>query len=325
MNHFSTISEAILDPFLSVLDPEKRVFWPFLVASLVLALWVAVKERRERSLRSFLTYLFPMKIWLHASALLDYRLLFAKALLRLVLITPWAMSAFGLSVWWVGILNKNFGVVSPVSMDKTQIMVLYTLILFIGWDLSRYVLHRLLHTVPFLWEFHKVHHSAEVLTPFTLYRSHPVESMLYALRGVLVVSAITGTFFYFFKSQAIQYEVLSVNVLGFFFNFTGGNLRHSHVWLSYGKKFEHIFISPAQHQVHHSVDEEHFNKNYGTWLSVWDWLSGTLYVTSEKEGLRFGLSEAELNHDPHRVGSILVFPLWAGIKRLWPQKLPVKR
>ena len=320
MSYLATLSDALLDPFLSVLDPEKRVFWPFLAASLVLALIVAVLEQRKGSFRSLITYLFPSKVWLHASALLDYRLLFVKAVLRVVLITPWAMSAFGMSVWWVGVLNKTFGIMSPVAMSKSNIMLLYTLTLFIGWDLSRYLLHRFLHTIPFLWEFHKVHHSAEVLTPFTLYRSHPVESILYALRGVIVVSAITGTFFYFFKSQTIQYEVLSVNVLGFLFNLTGGNLRHSHVWLSYGHKIEHLFISPAQHQVHHSLEEKHFNKNYGTWLALWDWLAGSLYVTRRKEGLRFGLSEAELNHDPHSVGSILVAPLWAGIKRIWHKK-----
>ena len=79
-------------------------------------------------------------------------------------------------------------------------MLLYTLTLFVAWDLSRYLLHRLLHGVPFLWELHKVHHSAEVLTPLTLYRSHPIESFLYRMRGVLVVSAVTGTFFYFFQN-----------------------------------------------------------------------------------------------------------------------------
>ena len=142
-----------------------------------------------------------MKIWTHASALSDYRLLVVKALLRLVLVTPWAFSAFGLSVWFVGILNKAFGVVSPVAWSKTWIMLLYTLTLFLLWDLSRYLLHRLLHAIPFLWEIHKVHHSAEVLTPFTLYRNHPIESMLYTLRGILVVSVVTGTFFYFSKRK----------------------------------------------------------------------------------------------------------------------------
>lgn len=317
MSYLSTFIDALIDPFLSVMDPEKRVFWPFLSASFFLALGVAFKEQRQRSMRSLLAFVFPMKIWAHASALLDYRLLFVKALLRVVLIAPWALSAFGLSVWFVGVLNKTFGIIAPLSMNKLGIMTLYTLTLFIGWDLSRYVLHRLLHAIPFLWEIHKVHHSAEVLTPFTLYRNHPIESMLYTFRGILVVSVITGIFFYLFKSQAIQYEVLSVNVLGFLFNLTGGNLRHSHIWLSYGKKMEHVFISPAQHQVHHSLEEAHFNKNYGTWLAIWDWAAGSLYVTAQKETLRFGLSKEELNHDPHRVGSILVAPLWTGIKQFW--------
>lgn len=315
MSYFSTITEAMINPLLSVFDPEKRVFWPFLVGSLLLALWVALRDQPRRSVRSLVTFLFPMKIWGHASALLDYRLLFVKALLRVVLIAPWALSAFGLSVWFVGVLNEIFGTMAPISIGKAEIMVFYTLTLFIGWDLSRYVLHRLLHAIPFLWEIHKVHHSAEVLTPFTLYRNHPIESMLYTARGIVVVSAITGIFFYFFKSQAIQYEVLSVNVVGFLFNLTGGNLRHSHIWLSYGKKLEHVFISPAQHQVHHSLEKAHFNTNYGTWLAIWDWLAGSLYITAQKETLRFGLSEEELNHDPHRVVSILVSPLWAGIKR----------
>ena len=146
---------------------------------------MAVKEKRGKTARSLVRFLFPLKIWGHASAMMDYRLLFAKAVLRVVLIAPWALSAFGLSVWFVGILNQTFGVMMPVAMNKTGIMVLYTLTLFIGWDLSRYVLHRLLHAVPFLWEIHKVHHSAEVLTPFTLYRSHPIESMLYMLRGII--------------------------------------------------------------------------------------------------------------------------------------------
>ena len=139
-----------------------------------------------------------------------------------------------------------------------------------------------------------------------------------------MVSVVTGTFFYFFKTQAIQYEVLSVNILGFLFNLAGGNLRHSHVWLSYGSKLEHLFISPAQHQVHHSADEIHFNKNYGTWLAIWDWAAGSLYVTAQKETLRFGLSKEELNHDPHRVGSILIAPLWSGLKQIGLRSKSIK-
>ena len=70
--------------------------------------------------------------------------------------------------------------------------MLYTLVLFVAWDLSRFALHWALHRFETLWQFHQVHHSAEVLTPFTLYRSHPVESLLYGLRGVVVTGVVTA-------------------------------------------------------------------------------------------------------------------------------------
>ncbi|MCY1462340.1 hypothetical protein D9M71_801040 [compost metagenome] len=50
--------------------------------------------------------------------------------------------------------------------------------------------------------------------------------------------------------------------------------------------------SPAQHQIHHSDAPRHFNRNFGTNLSLWDWMFGTLYVTTSKpEDIRFGTGE----------------------------------
>lgn len=56
----------------------------------------------------------------------------------------------------------------------------------------------------------------------------------------------------------------------------GANLRHSHVWISWGPWLEHVFISPAQHQIHHSNDPVHFDRNMGAFLAIWDRLFGTL-------------------------------------------------
>ncbi len=72
------------------------------------------------------------------------------------------------------------------------------------------------------------------------------------------------------------------------FNITGAALRHSNIWLSYGPILSRIIISPAQHQIHHSTDEKHFNKNYGEMFALWDWMFGTLYVPKEREILHFG-------------------------------------
>jgi sterol desaturase/sphingolipid hydroxylase (fatty acid hydroxylase superfamily) len=66
-------------------------------------------------------------------------------------------------------------------------------------------------------------------------------------------------------------------------------LQHSHVWLSYGPILEHLLISPAQHQIHHSRLDAHHGRNFGTTLALWDWLFGTLYVIRGREDLSFGL------------------------------------
>ena len=71
-----------------------------------------------------------------------------------------------------------------------------------------------------------------------------------------------------------------------------GNLRHSHVWLSYGVVLNHIFISPAQHQIHHSQRPDQFGKNVGYALAIWDWLFGTLYVPKGRETFSFGLGDS---------------------------------
>jgi len=62
--------------------------------------------------------------------------------------------------------------------------------------------------------------------------------------------------------------------LGFLFNALGANLRHSHIWLSFGS-LERWFISPAQHQIHHSSAEADRDINFGTCLAIWDRLFGS--------------------------------------------------
>ena len=81
------------------------------------------------------------------------------------------------------------------------------------------------------------------------------------------------------------------NAMYVLFNALGANLRHSHIWLSYGRVMEHIFISPAQHQIHHSVAIKHHDKNYGSMFAIWDWMFGTLYIPDEMEEIVYGVSD----------------------------------
>ncbi|HHH30477.1 MAG TPA: fatty acid hydroxylase family protein [Polyangiaceae bacterium] len=291
--------ELIDKTFGVFLDPQQRVFWPGLLIATALA-WLAGGQLRK---------LLAPSIWLHRSARLDYALLFANAALKILLLAPLGLSAYGVAVALVRALDAAFGV-PQMQLPDAVVTAIYTVTLFVAWDLSRYLLHRLLHSVPALFAIHKVHHSAEVLTPMTLFRVHPIESALFMARGILVTGVITGLFFYVFRARAIELQLLGVNAIGLLFNALGSNLRHSHVWLSYGPKLERLLISPAQHQIHHGTERADQESNFGTWLAIWDGWAGSLRLASELDRpSRFGLADADQNHDPHGLVSALWSPL----------------
>ena len=95
------------------------------------------------------------------------------------------------------------------------------------------------------------------------------------------------------------YTVLGVNIFVFLFNILGSNLRHSHVGIRYWKWVEYIFISPAQHQLHHSIARDHHDKNFGAALAVWDWLFGSLHHSVEFDTLELGIekNQKDESHD----------------------------
>jgi sterol desaturase/sphingolipid hydroxylase (fatty acid hydroxylase superfamily) len=293
-----TFVSFLIKPALFLTDPGKRIFLPFLVVALLMSIGVIAWQQRRSgfSVRKILRVITAKQVWLSPSAFLDYKLFLLNGLLRALAPSLLSTAAVGavVSSGFVIFLGEN----ESSAISRTSIAVAYTLSLFVVGDLSRFVVHLLLHRIPFLWEFHKIHHSATVLNPITVYRTHPVEVFLYGLRSIMSAGLVTGVFFYFFKGDLNGYDVLGINLFGFAFNLLGSNLRHSHIWLSYGKTVEHLFISPAQHQIHHSTDAIHYNRNYGSCLAIWDWAWNSLYVTTgSRESLTYGLDAEEHNHD----------------------------
>lgn len=176
--------------------------------------------------------------------------------------------------------------------------LLFTAWLFLLNDFSKFIVHRALHKSKILWEFHKVHHSAESLSPLTVFRTHPVEAVIFMLRaGVVQMLAIMS----FLLIGGFDFDPIGffgANIFLLLFNVLGSNIRHSHVHLSYGRRLEKIFISPYQHQLHHSVAARHADVNFGTVLAFWDrvfgsWRSETIQTTP----LRYGLSPGEGRFD----------------------------
>jgi len=157
-----------------------------------------------------------------------------------------------------------------------------------------------------LWCFHQVHHSAEVLTPVTVYRTHPVEAVIFALRSVLVQALVIAGFIFFFGNRAELLAILGANAFLFIFNVAGSNLRHSHVWISYGSAIERWLISPAQHQIHHSVENRHYDRNFGAVLAVWDRMGGSLCLAKANRPSGFGLGTTQ--NQPHTLKALYLQP-----------------
>jgi sterol desaturase/sphingolipid hydroxylase (fatty acid hydroxylase superfamily) len=192
----------------------------------------------------------------------------------------------------LGVLSTPFDSIPASAMT----FVLAVLLMDFGFFLSHYLMHR----IPVLWHFHQVHHSAVVLTPVTVYRVHPLEGMVNGIVSA-AVGALAAACYTSLSDQHLNFASLfGLNIITFAF-FLGGNvLRHSHIWLSYGSWLSWILISPAQHQIHHSSAEKHWNKNFGYIFAVWDICFGSLYIPESREGLRFGIP----NLDPAEFSTV---------------------
>jgi sterol desaturase/sphingolipid hydroxylase (fatty acid hydroxylase superfamily) len=187
-------------------------------------------------------------------------------------------------------LVAGLGALQPTSLPKAYAIAILTVALFLAYELGYWLDHYLAHNIAFLWEFHKVHHQAEVLTPLTNFRVHPVDSIVfYNIQAV--VMGITGAGVnYALGEPVLPFTIAGSNVLVLTFTYLVGHLQHSHFWIVFTGVWGRLFLSPAHHQIHHSTNPEHFNKNLGACLGVWDWLFGTLHVPGKKrEKLTFGV------------------------------------
>lgn len=270
-------------------NPNKRIHLVYLLSSLLLAYYVFYRTKRKGS---FIHYVFNKKVWLSKSASIDYMMFLCNGLLKLFLIMPYVYFGFVITFEISDFLTRQYGYVyRPLSFEKG--VIYYTIVLTLLSDFVVYLTHLAMHKIPFLWEFHKIHHSATSMNPITQYRLHPIELFINNIQGMLIFGVVTGFFNYWTTGQVSKWVFLGVNVFSMLFFILGANLRHSHVKLRYLNFLEYIFISPAQHQIHHSKFRKHWNKNMGSRLAIWDWLFGTLLLSKGVTKISFGLGGKE--------------------------------
>lgn len=301
-------------------NTNKRIHVLYLLTSIILAFYVYKKSSIKSS---FIKYLFPKKIWLSKSAFVDYSLFCFNSLVKIVLIGPYIIFGFYIAFYTDEFLTVTFGFPKE-SIGITQTLVFYTIVLTVLNDLFSYLIHFCMHKLPFLWEFHKIHHSATSLNPLTQYRIHPFELIINNIRSILIFGLVTGLFDYLSAHQIDKLVFLGVNIFHFIFLVLGANLRHSHVKLKYPKFLEYILISPFQHQIHHSNNPKHFSKNMGSKFALWDWMLGTLVLSKSVGRISFGVEKDNSRFDSLLKNLISPFKTFTySIARMIKKKKPI--
>jgi sterol desaturase/sphingolipid hydroxylase (fatty acid hydroxylase superfamily) len=251
------------------------------------------------SVRDFIRHFVPPGTFRHPSARADLLFWLSRRIFIPLLVLPLAISTVVAGHFAYRVLSSILGAPSHPPAPAGPLMLLaFTITMLLAYDLSYYLYHRMQHRFPILWELHKVHHSAQVMVGVTKDRVHPIDEIMNRWWDGLIPGLCYGAWL-FFALDPVELTVFGLNVyllrnIILMMDF----VRHTHLKLSYGRHLDAVLLSPHYHQLHHSIAEKHWDKNFGLGLSVWDRLFGTLVVPEPDEDFVFGLTENE--HDEYQ-------------------------
>lgn len=166
---------------------------------------------------------------------------------------------------------ENIEIISIGSLPTSvQLLLIFLLTDFVQWNI-----HRLLHSVPFLWKFHKVHHSVQEMGFAAHLRYHWMESVVYKTLQFIPLALIgfnTENLFVVYVFQIII-----------------GHLNHSNLNLTYGP-LKFVLNNPVMHIWHHSknLPEGSNGINFGITLSLWDYIFKTVFIPHDGKEIELG-------------------------------------
>jgi sterol desaturase/sphingolipid hydroxylase (fatty acid hydroxylase superfamily) len=175
-----------------------------------------------------------------------------------------------------------FGIENLVALQVASwpVWAQFALMFFLA-DFMQWNVHRLLHHSPWLWEFHKVHHSVEEMGFAAHLRYHWMETIVYKSILYLPLAMIGFGLDDFFVLHIVTIVI--------------GHLNHANVKITYGP-FKYLLNNPVMHLWHHAKELPVGNTtgvNYGISLSLWDYLFGTAYTPNENENEPLGFEHSE--------------------------------
>jgi sterol desaturase/sphingolipid hydroxylase (fatty acid hydroxylase superfamily) len=301
------------------------------LATVALAIYFAAPAARWRSRtvrpRVLARALLPQRVLRSASGQLDIAaMLFSVFLAGSML--GWALLSSG---WFAeaggALLARTLPALPPTILPAWACAVLTTVALYLAYEFAYWIDHYLSHHVPILWEFHKVHHTAESLSVLTNYRVHPVDTIVFYNIAALVMGATAALLGHLFGRPADALTAGGSNLLVFLTSMSLSHLQHSHLWISLPGRLGKWVLSPAHHQIHHSIDVRHHDRNFGSTTALFDRMFGTLHLPSPaREKLTFGVSG--LDYNPHGFTGAVLMPfvdagrqVRRGLRRPTPERL----
>ncbi len=154
---------------------------------------------------------------------------------------------------------NGWGVLNYLAWPSWLTIVVAVVVL----DMAIYLQHVMVHAIPVLWRLHRVHHADPDFDVTTGLRFHPIEIILSMLIKFGVILMLGPP-----VVAVVVFEVL-LNGMAMF--------NHANIALPKGvdRVLRWLVVTPDMHRVHHSVEDDETNSNFGFNLSLWDRVFGT--------------------------------------------------
>ena len=241
--------------------------------------------------RGTLRAVFARRVLRHPSTVLDAKVYVVNSVLYAAVLASWIIGSDVWSGWTQTLIGPGSGAAPSMNVPAWVAELAATVATFAALEFGYYAAHALAHRSKTLWRFHKQHHSAEVLTPLTGLREHPVDTLLFGNVISLCVGVAHGVVAHMTGAGPWLLWQTNVLLLGYFI--TLQHMRHTHVWLPFTGALGYVLQSPAHHQLHHAADPAAQGRNLGFGLSIFDALFGTLLLPRMAAPEHYGLPEED--------------------------------
>lgn len=264
-----------LDQWLMANEPTVRMFF-FIATLIVIALWEVVAPRRALTVSKGLR-------WINNLGLV----FFNSFILRLI----FPLAAVGIATM---ASDNNWGLFNLVSWPVWIEVVLVIVLM----DLAIYLQHVMVHAVPLFWRLHRVHHADPDYDVTTGARFHTLEIILsMGIKTCLILLLGPAVF------AVVVFEIILSSAA----MFNHGNIR---LPKKIDRVLRWVIVTPDMHRVHHSVEDDETNSNFGFNLPWWDRLFGTYrdQPRAGHEAMKIGIHKFSSAKDVTWITGLLSLP-----------------